>query len=387
MVSESNISLREQMPDPLKIEDCSSALQWMIEDQPQREWLIQGYIPTNCVGFLQADGGVGKSNLANLIALVIATGKQQGPFIPESPKKVLIINVEDSKADIALRMNVLGNLYSIKTLEYSMIKQNLLIYPGSMTIGPLMALENNKPIPTEYMEWLDESIKNLKPALTILDTKSRLFGLEENSNTHNSIWIQQLNKISHKHGCGFLIIHHNKKPARDDKNSLSADQGRGGSSQGHDARYVISGASISLQEAKRFNLWPVEDYFKIATSKMNYSKRTSIEYFRKMDEGIPVHVVPVNNKAIKICDDLIEWLKSLEGSNIAMTKRSLLRFDTAETKLFKKTIEDKYYGKAPKGINADIELALKLLFDDGKITFGEGSKRGNAITLRYDEDF
>jgi hypothetical protein len=256
-----------------------------------------------------------------------------------------------------------------------------------MSIGPLMCLENNKPVPTEHMKWLEDSIGNLKPALVILDTKSRLFGLEENSNTHNSIWLQQLTKIAQSHGCGFLIVHHNKKGSKDDKGSLSADAGRGGSSQGHDSRYVISGAGISYQEAKKYNLWPADDYFKIVTSKMNYGRKREIEFFRKMDEGVPVHIVPVNNKALKISDDLYAWLSYMEEVCVAITNRSLKRFDTPETKAFKKEIESKYYGHVPRGVNADVDMALNILVNDGKVVIGGSldSKRGNVINIIRNE--
>jgi len=373
----------QEILKPLSVEDCADVLSWVQEDPQPREWLIEGYIPAWSTGLLLADGGVGKSNLSNLLCYVIATGQTIGPFHPPKANRVLQINAEDARGDIALRINALANIYRPKAKDFSLIKKNWLIFPAKQSVGTLMELKAGQAVPTPYLKWLEHSIKDLQPSLLILDTKARLYGLDENSNTHNSLWIRELDKISEKYKCGMLILHHTKKmpPKATESEILSAAAGRGGSSTSDDARYVISAAEISHKDSQKFGLWPNYDYFKIQASKMNYGRKKPPVYFHKQNEGIPVHISPSNRKAEKISEHLLTWLKGMTEKEVKVTKRDLMRADTPETRELKDQISKNFYGKTNKGINSDMEISLNLLIADGRVVVGENG-RGNSLGLK-----
>ena len=369
------------MLQPLTDKDCARVLKWVNDEPKKREWLIEDYIPANLVGLLQADGGVGKSNLSNLISYCISTGKNIGPFVTGIAKKVLQVNAEDPETDMALRINSLAQIYGPSTTDFALIEKNWRVYLGRGTIEPLMTLEKNRPKPTPHLEWLSLSIKNIKPELVILDTKSKLFGLDENSNPHTTAWIRELEKISEKYKCGVLILHHTRKMPSNtpDNEMLAVGNGRGASSLSADARYVISAAEISSRESNKYGLEPKSDYFKIQSSKNNYTSRKKAQFFHKKDEGVPCHFIPTSQKGIKISDMIIPWLKEMDLAGIKITQRDFLRAGTPESSSFKEMVS-KIYGNSNRGILSDMKIALNLLVNSGDIVV-EKNGRGNILNL------
>ena len=73
-----------------------------------------------------------------------------------------------------------------------------------------MFLDGATPKRSLWYGWLDRTIENHGPLdLLILDPKSRFFGLDENSNDHNTQWLAGLEALTIKHRpLAILFSHH-----------------------------------------------------------------------------------------------------------------------------------------------------------------------------------
>lgn len=132
------------------------------------------------------------SNMAMVMASHIASGRSSAPFYVLKPMKVVIINVEDPADAIARRRDALNKLYQWTETERHNLDTNLIIFPGRDVIGPLMRVVNGNPARTEYFDWLQRLIDQDQPSLIIYDSKSGLYGLDENSEEHALLWWSEI---------------------------------------------------------------------------------------------------------------------------------------------------------------------------------------------------
>ncbi len=175
----------EEMPviDPMNISLC------LATEPPRRDFIVSGYIPAGSVGLLLGTGATGKSYLNLLMCTAVACGRSIGPFDVEEARPVIILSAEDDFRDIHFRLRRIAEEYPFSSEEKTLLSNNLIIYPARGKIGPLMALEYQNPIPAVAADWLEKKIRLHQPGLVVLDTKSRLYGLDENSNDHEHIFL------------------------------------------------------------------------------------------------------------------------------------------------------------------------------------------------------
>ena len=369
------------MSDPIPVltrEGCANLISWMHEEPEPMRWILDQWIPEGCCGILKAHGGVGKSNLVITMAMAITANMVIGPFRPtrETPYTVLIINGEDGSKALHRRLFHARRLFGPNEKQLALYKKHLLIYPARDTIGTLMCMDpHGNPIPTEYMTWLQESVAALNPDLVILDTKSRFFGLpDENSNTLNSAFIRAVERavVTSTRSC--LILHHTGKVAPGKE--MEADGGRGGSSTGDDARFIIAAANLTEREARRLKLDP-ERHFKAKPVKQSYGPLAAQEFFKREAEGIPVHINPTDSTVNLLAIELLNWLRD-EVKTARISPREFKRGGVPLVKKFRYDIANKFYQGSMKGVAIDLENTLNHCISEKQIVIRskEGSSSG-----------
>jgi replicative DNA helicase len=216
---------------------------------------------------------------------LIAMGRAYGPFKPPAPKRVVLVNVEDDLSDIWRRIYALAKVMDFTPAELKLLSENFIILPGRGKIGALMKIDAARnPVETDAALWLRKICAKYKPDLVVLDTKSRLFGLNENDNDHGSQWLNMLESV---YRCAFMVLSHTGK-ANDKKNGYAS---RGASSISDNARSGMLLSILTDDDVKMYNIPDPEECFKLTLSKGNYSPGTKRAwFFRKMDEGIPEHI-------------------------------------------------------------------------------------------------
>lgn len=157
-------------------------------------WLIDGIWMDSAIGYIIGPPKSFKSFFALELAFALATGKSfMGEFTIPSPRTVLLIQQESSKAAFKERVlratNIYGaadNLYLISNRPYN--------------------LEDPKGF-----EKLRLEIEAYKPALTILDPFASFIRGNENSQQDMQKLVQNLRDLRNRYDTGFLIVHHSKK--------------------------------------------------------------------------------------------------------------------------------------------------------------------------------
>ena len=258
-----------------------------LESPPERRaFVVQEYIPCGTVGLLTGTGGLGKSYLILILAIAVATGRHVPPFRPAKAGKVLLINVEDDHEDIQQRLYWIVKLIDLNTDEQSLLVQNLVIFSGRGIIGPLAQLDQgNNPAPSKHYSWLRQQVRKHDPAMLCLDTKSRLFGLEENSNDHGAQWLSLLERLIAEHpAMAVLTVSHTSKAAT---NTADAHALRGASALADNSRFILSLTGVSSEEAKSIGL-PENEVVKLSHVKSSYAMAQPPAFFRRSKHGVPV---------------------------------------------------------------------------------------------------
>lgn len=333
--------------------------QSLTEMPPNQEWLIKGYIPVGIVGILSATGGVGKSFLAKLIAIAVA-GRSVTPFEVDEPKGVFILNVEDSKEELWRRLYSVGQVFKFNWEEVKRLKQNLEIYPGMGRIGPLLKMEGGNPVHTEYATWLLASLHNLNPSLVILDTKSRLFGVDENSNEYAALWLRIFEGyiVDHPH-CSFLILHHHNKFGA---NSVDQGSSRGASALIDNSRLHLTLKSMTADEAEGYGV-DRKEYFSLHNAKNSYGREHGATWFKRAEGGVPVLVDLKGDLISNALNRLIEILVDEHGGEF--NQRELLERTTGAP--IRKTLKDEFGLSRPRCeelVRYGIDTARLTIYED-----------------------
>jgi len=359
------VARQEYIKQPLlELVKPVSVKEMMTKKPPPRRWLLRGFIAENTVNITAGEGGIGKSNLALYLHVIMACGMSIGPFIADEPVKILLINVEDDIDDIWRRIYAFNRISPLSDEHLELLDKNLIILSGRGVIGPLMSLDNNRnPVETESAVWLRKVCEKYKPDLTTLDTKSRLYGLNENDNDHGSRWIAMLEAL---HKCAWQVLCHTGKS----NGNINGYASRGASSISDNARSGMLISALSDDDIKLFNIDEPDDVFKLTKGKNNYAAKSSKGlFFRKMDEGIPVYieVEEVDTEAQK--NELILFFKQHD-----IKKRDIDRkLNSDEIKPFKQAFMDKYgsssdgfYKTIKKLLNSKILIVSEIKSETGQ---------------------
>jgi len=303
---------------------------WAEEVPPPMKWTVPNLIPAGVVGLLSAEGGAGKSHLALLLAVQksIASPEHIKPFGITKPGKVIYLNVEDPEDEIARRFHALVNEYKLGSKDIEMMQQNLTLLPALGLVGPMAQLnECRNPVQTKFAIGLRNLIKMIRPELLILDTKSRLFGLNENDTEHNAAWLRIFEQIAREFDCAVLVLHHYSKAGRV---AGGVGASRGSSALTDNARFSLSLSAISDELAKKLNL-NKRDYVQLAVESANYSKIPAPMLFERCQQGVLKYCNIANEQLKKEYSELLSLFESIfTTDDQAATENQLQRRNSTD---------------------------------------------------------
>ena len=330
---------------------------------PPRRFIVKDYLPAGIIAALSGEGGAGKSYLAELLAVAIATGRSVPPFEIEFPAIVLFVSVEDDELALRGRLYRIEQEIGLSPAEQDQLHANLVIASARGVLGPLMQFdEARNPVPAIGTTWLSMKMEETKPALVILDTKSRLFGLQENSNDDGAAWVSNLESLLVDHpATSFLVISHVGK--KDDAAKANQYGARGASSFVDNCRAVFAFVEASEAEKKRLRATDIGPVHKLVHAKASYSKPQGDAFFVKNPWGVPVCMDAEGARDENLSaalDELVDVLlvEKPEGVN----KKKLLREQKAEFKRIRESIVE------TTGIKLkDLEAVINLGVESGRL--------------------
>ena len=258
----------------LELEDGTPVRYW-------QDWLIEGWLPGNCVAMLTGDGGVGKSRLALQLAWALSgdgqwlgeagqmppSGADYGMgFEPLGPRKIVYATWEDSPEQIR------GRLYWLEQSGKVGDGQNFKI-ADMRSRGHLWAVTQHNAVPglTPAGEELRLSAEQHNAKLLVIDTLGVANGASEIDRAQVGAFFADWAAWADESDCTVLLIAH---PPKTPGVAYSGSTGMlGGVRAMWNIESVKQGCRGECDTPRSCKCEPAYAY-RLVNAKQNYSERT-----------------------------------------------------------------------------------------------------------------
>ncbi|MHB8151164.1 MAG: helicase RepA family protein [Desulfobulbia bacterium] len=255
---------------------------------PPEDFIWPGFL-AETVGSLVAPGATGKSFFALQAAVSVAAADQKGSDLaglaPNKAGHVLYLAAEDPRDIIRRRMYTIGGLLSPEA-RAATVKR--------LHITPILGRRLNV-LDDKILAEIIEIARGYR--LIVVDTLSRVHGLDENDNGAMARLVAWLEYLAVETGAGVLFLHHTSKAAAFGGFLDTQQASRGASALVDNTRWCGYVAKMTEAEARelvdprRFS-GPVgdrrEQYVRFGVSKQNYGVLNTGKWFRREEGGVLV---------------------------------------------------------------------------------------------------
>lgn len=179
------------------------ASHWSLIEPPPRDWLVDGLIPMGCVTLLIGDGGLGKGTLMLQLGVAVTAG---GDWLgrPVRAGRALIIQAEDDEDEIGRRLRSIACASEANlTDDLETISQDHL--PDSLA---LFREVDGRLAPTRLFEWIEQRIREVQPALFVLDPLADFFEGDHNARAEVTRFVRRLAQLARQTGTAIVLIDH-----------------------------------------------------------------------------------------------------------------------------------------------------------------------------------
>ncbi len=276
---------------------------WLTHEPEQIPFLFENLFPCGIVAGLAGCGGLGKSTFVLELTYSLASGVAIFPdIVPVGPAPVMVLLGEDPEPITRRRLWNIARRFPLERRELSLLKSNLMIYPAKAS--PLCANEDGVFVSTKMMERLQKEVLENRPALVILDPKSRWAATNENNNDDATRFVTMLENEICSTGASVLLVHHVSKSK---KSALETGSARGAS---------------AFTDATRlfFSMTSEEGVVYLDTTKANYGGRLSKPItFKHLHEfeGVLEQCMDEAILPMALAEAMAEWFMENGGLNIS----------------------------------------------------------------------
>lgn len=251
---------------------------------PALDFVLPGFV-AGTVGAVVGSGGVGKSMWAIQAAMEIACSAVNEILLrlcPAQHGKVIYLAGEDPLPVLHSRIHAMGACLS--SAARADIADNFTLFP---MMGRMFNIGNEA-----HLETLIRTADGAR--LLILDTLSRIYVGDENSNGAMAQVISKLEHVAVQTGAAVLFLHHISKGSAREGGGNTQQAARGASSLIDNARWCGNLTSMTDKEGEKFMVdgerYPIgarHKYFvSFGVSKLNYSAPIEETWFERKDGGV-----------------------------------------------------------------------------------------------------
>ncbi len=249
------------------------------KQKPPRRWTVpEVYMPA-VVTVTVAAGGTGKTTLALLYAIAIATGRSDiiGDDVVRRSGPVLIVSNEEDRDEMERRVQAYCRQYAITDRELD----GRLFLVASDTKATFAFRSDGLATPTAAVGEIVEQARAIGAAHILADPFASLHeGLEENDNAALESVMTFLRDIARQADVSFELIHHSNKGGS--KKPGDMDAARGASAIVDAARIVRTLTRADEEDIDRAGLTKEEGarLVCLTTAKNNYGPTRTKRWFR-----------------------------------------------------------------------------------------------------------
>lgn len=242
---------------------------------PPREWVYDRHYIRRFVSVTVAPGGVGKSSLEIVEALVMATGRPLLGIAPNERARVWLWNGEDPEDELDRRIQAALDHYGITAEE---IDGWLFVNSGRDL--PLVIAEQTRDgtkIFRPQVDAMKAAIKRLGIGVVMLDPFVSCHRVTENDNNAIERVVKECAGIAEETRCAFELVHHCRKTAGE----VTVEDGRGASALLAAARSARVCNVMSKDEGERAGVKSHRAHFKIENGKSNLAPPPETAQWRR----------------------------------------------------------------------------------------------------------
>jgi RecA-family ATPase len=224
---------------------------------PQRQWLVDGLVPSKTVTLFGGDGGTGKSLLALQLAAAVASGtKWLNRDV--SSGRVIFISAEDDEDELHRRLHDIKTAAGVDFSDLSELTLRSLAGEDA-----LLAIESNVAlVQSALFDELDTRAGLVEPTLIVIDTLADVYPSNENDRAKVRQFIGILRGLALKRECALILLAH---PSLSGLNSGSGTSGSTAWNNSVRSRLYLSRIAQDGHE-------PDPDKRILATKKANYGQ-------------------------------------------------------------------------------------------------------------------
>ena len=242
-------------------------------EPPEREWIIEEWLPRKTVTLLAGSGGTGKSLLAQQLQIATAIGRS---FLglETTECKSLALYCEDDNDELHRRGKSICWHYGASFADLGKVR-----WQGRFGSDNLLAkfLPDGEIMATALLDEIVSAMKRPGADLLILDNVAQLFGGNENDRSQVTQFVNGIGKISVEFNCAVLLLAH---PGKSETGLTSQYSGSTGWDASVRSRWVLTRPKPEEgQEPKELS-----DLRVLTKLKANYST-IGDEIFLKWDQG------------------------------------------------------------------------------------------------------
>jgi AAA domain len=242
---------------------------------PPREWVLG---TRYCVGFVSGslgDGGVGKTALALVEALAIATQKNLTGDYVFRRENVLIVCLEDDLKEIRRRIKAAMLHHQI---DPEMVKGRLFYctHKGEKLIA---YGARGEVVAGRLGSMIRAAVRKHNARVIIIDPLVKAHAVDENNNIDMDAVIDALVALAAEEDVAIMLSHHTRKGANEPGN---ADVGRGATAVKNGARLVYTTTRMATDERKAFGLAEEQAavLIRVDSAKVNLCPSSHARWFR-----------------------------------------------------------------------------------------------------------
>ena len=232
----------------------------------KRQWLHGADLIRGRVSLLVAPGGRGKSSFLISLALACASGRPLlGSHVFGGPLRVLLVSLEDSTNEVALRLRGAMLHHGISDRDVAGLR---IIGAERVRLSLLRTQGGDPALNPAAWGLLEQEIASAAADIVLIDPIiAAMGGVSVNDNSAAALFMEQLVKLAVEKNVGLMFAHHAAKY----RDTTSADAAMGAASFVNLARVCIAIEPLKDEEAVRVGIppWDARSYFRIVSTKQN----------------------------------------------------------------------------------------------------------------------
>jgi len=259
-----------------------SDVKWLTSPAPVLNYVFDRLVPAGIVCGLFAQGGTGKGWLVETLILSLTIGLPILPsFRPSRKARVLWLESEDPPEELHRRGKRLQRAHGLSEEMGPTVRENLHLFAGQAF--PLCETLGKTVTRTPRYREVEAIVRDVQPALIVVDPFSHFFAGDENSNTEVSAYMNYLRDLTKlSDNCSLWLNHHVPKGK---ELSLESGAGRGASALRDAIRVAFNLVALTPEELTAYNIDTPHLFVKLAMSKANYTERADTLVYLRRDTG------------------------------------------------------------------------------------------------------